>query len=198
MMDVREVHTMAQGIAIVGLNGSGKSTLNHLLSGELGYFEMDVEDYYFPQQKAHRQWALDHAQVRETEQQPYTAEQDQAQVEAALLQDMEAHPRFVLSCVKLNWSQALRDRIDMVFCLQVPLETRLARIRQREVRRFGARALPGGDMYEKQENFRALVSQRDPATVEASLATMPCPVVRLDGTRPLEENLAKMREALHG
>ncbi|MBQ8314097.1 MAG: AAA family ATPase [Clostridia bacterium] len=189
---------MAQGIAIVGLNGSGKSTLNHLLSRELGYFEMDVEDYYFPQQKAHRQWALDHTQVRETEQQPYTAEQDQAQVEAALLQDMEEHPQFVLSCVKLNWCQALRDRIDMVFCLQVPLETRLARIRQREVRRFGARALPGGDMYEKQESFRALISQRDPATVEASLAAMPCPVVRLDGTRPLEENLAKMRDALHG
>ena len=46
---------MAQGIAIVGLNGSGKSTLNHLLSRKLGYFERDVEDYYFPQQKAHRQ-----------------------------------------------------------------------------------------------------------------------------------------------
>ncbi len=188
---------MVQGIAIVGLNGSGKSTLNHLLAGELGYFEMDVEDYYFPQQKAHRQWALDHAQVWEQEQQPYAGEQDQAQVEAALLRDMEAHPQFVLSCVKLNWCQALRDRIGVVFYLQVPLEIRLARIRQREVRRFGQRALPGGDMYEQQERFRALISQREPATVEASLAAMPCSVVRLDGTRPLEETLAKMLEALN-
>ena len=188
---------MAQGIAIVGLNGSGKSTLNHLLSSALGYFEMDVEDYYFPQQKEHRQWALEHTQVQETEQQPYTAERDQMQVEAALLQDMEAHPRFVLSCVKLNWREALRSRIGVVFYLQVPLETRLARIRQREVRRFGARALPGGDMYEKQESFRALVSQREPAMVEASLADMPCPVFTLDGTRPLEENLARMISALN-
>lgn len=182
---------MAQGIAIVGLNGSGKSTLNHLLARELGYFEMDVEDYYFPEQKAHRQYALDHAEARPAAQ-PYTGERDQAQVEAALLQDMEAHPQFVLSCVKLNWCEALRSRIDVVFWLQVPLETRLDRIRQREVRRFGPRALPGGDMFEKQEAFRALVSKRDPAMVEASIATLPCPVIPLDGTRPLEENLAAM------
>lgn len=180
---------MAQGIAIVGLNGSGKSTLNHLLARELGYFEMDVEDYYFPEQKAHRQYALDHAEARPAAQ-PYTSERDQAQVEAALLRDAEAHPQFVLSCVKLNWCEALRDRIDVVFWLQVPLETRLDRIRQREVRRFGPRALPSGDMFERQEAFRALVSKRDPSMIEASVADLPCPVVQLDGTRPLEENLA--------
>lgn len=183
---------MAQGIAIIGLNGSGKSTLNHMLARELGWFEMDVEDYYFPEQKAHRQYALDHAERCEMEQLPYAAGRDQAEVEVALLRDMEAHPQFVLSCVKLNWCEALRSRIGVVFYVQVPLETRLERIRQREVRRFGSRALPGGDMYEKQEAFRALVSKRDPATVEASIADLPCPVVRLDGTRPLEESLAKM------
>ena len=182
---------MAQGIAIVGLNGSGKSTLNHLLARELGYFEMDVEDYYFPEQKAHRLYALDHTEVRPAAQ-PYAGERDHAQVEAALLRDMEAHPQFVLSCVKLNWCEALRSRIGLVFWLQAPLETRLDRIRQREVRRFGSRALPGGDMFEKQEAFRALVSKRDPAMVEASIAGLPCPVIRLDSTKPVEENLAAM------
>jgi len=98
----------------------------------------------------------------------------------------------VLSCVKLNWDEALRSRIGMVFWLQVPLEMRLDRIRQREVRRFGSRALPGGDMFEKQEAFRALVSKRDPSMVEDSIADLPCPVIHLDGTRPLEENLAAM------
>jgi len=182
---------MAQGIAIIGLNGSGKSTLNHMLARELGYFEIDVEDYYFPQQKAHRQWALDHAEVRPAEL-PYTAERDQAEVEAALLRDMTAHPQFILSCVRLNWCEALRSRVGVVFWLQVPLETRLERIRQREKKRFGDRALPGGDMFEKQEAFRALVSRRDPAMVEESLKGLRCPVVMLDGTRPLEENLRVM------
>ena len=48
---------MPYGIAIVGLNGSGKSTLGHALAKELGYFEIDVEDYYFPEQKESRQAA---------------------------------------------------------------------------------------------------------------------------------------------
>lgn len=38
---------MGNGIAIIGLNGSGKSTLGHALAKELGYYEIDVEDYYF-------------------------------------------------------------------------------------------------------------------------------------------------------
>mgnify|MGYP003306787199 FL=1 len=38
---------MIHGIAIMGLNGCGKSTLAHALSKALGFYEMDVEDYYF-------------------------------------------------------------------------------------------------------------------------------------------------------
>ena len=50
---------MKNGIAIVGLNGSGKSTLAHALAKELGFFEIDIEDYYFPAQKSSRQAALE-------------------------------------------------------------------------------------------------------------------------------------------
>jgi len=50
---------MREGIAIVGLNGSGKSTLGHALAKELSYYEIDVEDYYFPEQKESRRAALD-------------------------------------------------------------------------------------------------------------------------------------------
>ena len=50
---------MINGIAIMGLNGGGKSTLAHALSKYLGYYEMDVEDYYFPEQKSSRKHALD-------------------------------------------------------------------------------------------------------------------------------------------
>ena len=49
---------MIRGIAIMGLNGCGKSTLAHALSKALGFYEMDVEDYYFPHQKASRHMAL--------------------------------------------------------------------------------------------------------------------------------------------
>lgn len=187
-----------KGIAIIGLNGSGKSTLNHLLARELGFFEMDVEDYYFPAQKAHRLQVLDDGAAEVPAGRPYAAERTQTEVEAALLQDMERHPRFVFSAVKLNWCEALLRRIDVVFLLQVPLETRLERIRSREEKRFGERVLPGGDMYEQQRAFHELVSKRDPAMVEESAKQLACPVILLDGTRPPEENVARMLQTING
>ena len=50
---------MREGIAIVGLNGSGKSTLGHALAKALNLYEIDVEDYYFPEQRESRKAALD-------------------------------------------------------------------------------------------------------------------------------------------
>ena len=179
---------MAQGIAIIGLNGSGKSTLNHMLSRALGYFEMDVEDYYFPHQRTQRLQALDGAAGSSAEE-AYTREQPQEEVQAALLQDMAAHPRFVFSCVRMGWSSELLSHIGLAFWLQVPLEVRMQRIAQREEHRFGKRVLPGGDMYERQQSFHQLVARRDPASVAESIARLTCPVVELDGTLPPEENL---------
>ena len=50
---------MQEWIAIVGLNGSGKSTLGHALAKTLNYYEIDVEDYYFPEQQESRKAALE-------------------------------------------------------------------------------------------------------------------------------------------
>ena len=44
---------MGFGVLIFGQNGAGKSTLAHALAKKTGYWEMDVEDYYFPSQRAY-------------------------------------------------------------------------------------------------------------------------------------------------
>lgn len=186
------------GIAIIGLNGCGKSTLNHALCKHMGFYEMDVEDYYFPQQQEGRRWALEHASIRPCQGQlPYAQPQTKAQVCAALLRDMEAHPQFVLSCVQMNWQEDLLRHIDLAFLVQAPQNLRLERIQTREEKRFGGRVLPGGDMFDQQRDFRQMAQRRDPAAVEESAARLTCPVVQLDGTRPVEENLHRMLEAIH-
>lgn len=186
------------GIAIIGLNGCGKSTLNHALCKRIGFYEMDVEDYYFPQQREGRHWALEHAGIRPCQGQlPYTHPQTKEQVYAALLRDMETHPQFVLSCVQMNWQEDLLRHIDLAFLVQAPLNLRLERVQTREEKRFGSRVLPGGDMFDQQRDFRQIAQRRDPAAVEESAARLACPVVLLDGTRPVEENLHRMLEAIH-
>ncbi len=187
---------MTTGIAIVGLNGSGKSTLAHAFAGAAGYFEMDVEDYYFPTQREDRRRALEGLASDSTVEVPFDNGKTSAEVEAALLTDMLVHPRFVLSGVHLHWSAAVLSRIGQVFWIRTPTEIRLARIREREVRRFGARVLPGGDMFAEQERFHEMAASRTDASVEACLRGIACPVVMLDGMDSVEENLRRMRDVL--
>ncbi len=187
---------MATGVAIVGLNGSGKSTLAHAFAGSAGYFEMDVEDYYFPTQREDRRRALEGLASAAMESTPFADAQSHDQVEAALLADIREHPRFVLSGVHLDWSEEILSRIGLVFWIRTPTEIRLARIRDREVRRFGSRVLPGGDMFAEQERFHGMAAARTEALVEACLRGIRCPVVMLDGVDSVETNLRRMRDVL--
>lgn len=190
---------MAEGIAIFGLNGGGKSTLAHALAQRMGYYEMDVEDYYFPEQKMSRMSALENCSIPVTNHLgdlPFSCPRTKGEVEAALLEDSKAHPRFILSGVTLHWTEDILSQIRVAFWVQTPLEERLKRIQQREIRRFGSRVLPGGDMYAQQADFRRTVEQRDSKAVEETARSLSCPVIVLDGTLPLTDNLARMEEQL--
>lgn len=187
-----------RGVAIMGLNGSGKSTLAHALAKRTGFFEMDTEDYYFPEQRSSRAWALEHdgAAPELSGDIPYSNARTEAEAEAAMLDDIRAHPAFILSGVTMKWCEAICFRIDVAFLIQTPLEERMRRIRSREEKRFGARVLPGGDMFARQEAFRQKVQSRDPKAVEESAMRLGCPVVVLDGTLDVEENLNRMMNCI--
>jgi len=190
---------MAQGIAFCGLNGSGKSTLAHALAKATGYFEMDAEDYYFPEQKSSRQQALEGAENIKTYHLgdvPFSVPRTKDEVQAAMLADMQAHPQFVLAGVTIRWRSEILERIGLVFWVQTPAEERVRRIQMREEFRFGDRVLPGGDLYEQQYEFRKMAFERDIGAVEQSLQGLKCPVLRLDGTLPVEQNLKTILERL--
>ena len=186
-------------VAVLGLNGAGKSTLAHALARELSLFEMDGEDYYFPDQAEDRRWALDHQGAglpENREHFPFSHPVSKEEAAAALLRDAAAHPDFVLSCVRLNWGPALSGLLTLAVVLDTPAPERLRRLEDREIRRFGDRVLPGGDMAAQQEAFRAQCAGRGPEEIEASLAGLTCPILRLDGARPTEENLQVIRQFL--
>ncbi len=184
---------MIRGIAILGLNGAGKSTVAHALAKALHCAEMDAEDYYFPEQSESRRNALEgivDGSIRTLGEKPFSVSRTKDEAQAMLLRDISAHPRFVLSGVTMNWCEEIRSRIDIAFWIQAPLEIRLQRIRDRERRRFGDRVLPGGDMAEQQIQFCEMAARRDPQVVEQSIRELHCPARELDGTLPIEENVA--------
>lgn len=187
------------GIAIFGLNGGGKSTLTHALAKKLGYFEMDVEDYYFPEQKSSRQWSLENDDIIETQhlgELPFSVPRTKKEVESAILRDIKVHPKFILAGVTMNWSDEILSQIKIAFWVQTPVEERVRRIKEREEKRFGKRVLSGGDMYEQQADFRKFVENRDATSVEETAKKLPCPIVILDGTIAVEENVKKIMEMM--
>ncbi|MBD5481833.1 MAG: hypothetical protein HDR15_04785 [Lachnospiraceae bacterium] len=190
---------MIRGIAVIGLNGAGKSSIAHILAKTLGYAEMDVEDYYFPEQKESRQKALEGVYVPPNYlgTLPFSVSRTKEEVQCMLLHDLSPNTGFILSGVTMNWSEEILSKIDLAFWVQAPLEIRLHRIRAREEKRFGSMALPGGAMYEQQQQFREVVADRDPKTVEQSISKLHCPVHMLDGTLPVKENVDLISRYVH-
>ncbi len=191
---------MIQGIAIFGLNGGGKSTLTHALAKQIGYFEMDVEDYYFPEQRESRKLALENNNITDTEhlgELPFSNPRTKSEVQSAIMENIKTHPRFIISGVTMNWNEEILSCIGIAFWVQTPLEERLKRIQEREEKRFGARVLEGGDMFSQQMEFRKVVKNRDSKAVEECALKLGCPVIVIDGTLSVEHNLEKMIDNLN-
>lgn len=82
--------------------------------------------------------------------------------------------------------------------------TRLARIKQREYERFGARILPDGDMYDHHQAFLQWAAGYDDGGLDTRSAVLhnewqkqlACSILTVDGTAPLAETAARVEELL--
>ena len=170
---------MTRGILIVGLNGCGKTTLGRALAARLGWLRLDVEDYYFPDMTV-----------------PYANARSKDEVRRRMLEDIRAYGDFVLSSVRADLGEAIRSHAALAAWLQAPAGLRMSRIEQRELQRFGARVLPGSDMYEGQRRFHAMAAARTDASVEEILIGLDCPVLALDAALPIEVNVERILSSL--
>ena len=163
---------MKFGICVCGLNGSGKTTLAEALAKELNFKHIDIEHYYF-----------------ESSDNPYSSSRPQNEVELLLLKDMKQYSCFVFSAVNGNYTAEINSFYNLIIYLEAPLEVRMERIKRRAVDRFGNRVLFGGDMYLQEEEFFAYARSRMPEKILNWLKKTSCKVIRLDGTKPIEENI---------
>lgn len=168
-----------KGVFILGLNGAGKTTLGRALAEKLGWLRMDVEDYYFPDMTV-----------------PYANARSREEVEQLMLADIRANGHFVLSSVSADLCDEIRAYCALAVWLRVPKSVRMSRIEQRELARFGARVLPGGDMYEQQLRFHEYAGKRDESVVSRAIETLNCPVLTLNAAQPIEHSVQQIIDAL--
>ena len=166
-------------IHIMGASGSGVTTLGRALADRLALPHHDSDDYlWLPT-------APPCGQLREIPQR------------LRLMREMFL-PRidWVLSGAVASWGDELIPLFDLVVFLVTPRELRLERLRAREAVHFGTDAIaPGGWHHEETEAFMEWASHyeasdregRNLVKHEAWVSRLPCPVVRVDGSRPLAD-----------
>jgi adenylate kinase family enzyme len=182
--------TMVDHIHILGASGSGTSTLGDALTQSFGYVHLDTDDYFWEP-------------TEPPFQQPRARQQRQALLGAAL----DAHPRWVLSGSLCGWGDIFIPRFDLVIFLCIPQEIRIARLTEREQRRFGQEALvPGGAMHDAHVAFMNWAAAYDEGgddmrsrrRHEQWLAALPCPCICLEGPLTVEAQVTRLKKVLAG
>lgn len=166
---------MGTGIIVCGLNGSGKSTLGKALAESLGFHFIDNEDLFFP--KSDPEYL-------------YASPRSHKEVEELLMSEVKKHKNFILAAVKGNYGEAILPLYQYVVLMEVTKDVRLQRLKNRSFQKFGSRMLPGGDLYRQEKAFFDLVSSRDDNEAAEWAESMNCPIIKVDGTKPIEENTA--------
>ena len=169
-------------VIICGMNGSGKSTLGRALAEHLGWRFLDNEDLYFPKtDPAH----------------PFAVERTQDEVKQLLLEALRQDEQLIFASVRGNYGEAALPYYKAAVLVEVPREIRLARVKERSLRKFGQRMLPGGDLYESERRFFDIVAARPEDYATRWLNGLDIPVLRVDGTRPVGENIAIIKNWLN-
>jgi adenylate kinase family enzyme len=182
-MKTRRIHVM-------GASGSGVTTLGRALADAMALPCHDSDDYFWLPTTP-----------------PYRVQRDRSDRVRLMEEVFLPRADWVLSGSLAGWGDPLIPKFDLVVFMKTPREVRLARLRTREATHFGADAVaPGGWRHDDTEAFVDWASHyedgdREGRTLDkhlAWLAKLPCPVLRLDGSRPLPELVAEVRRALDG
>ena len=169
------------GILIFGLNGAGKSTLGKALADHIGYEFIDNEDLFFP--KSDPSYA-------------FSAVRSKEEVIQLLEERIRNHDRFVFAAVKGDYGDQFISSLNHIILVEAPKQIRSQRVRNRSYQKFGDRILPGGDLFEKENKWFSITDSRPEAYVTTWLETVQRPVIRIDGTLPVEKNIAFLMSAL--
>ena len=167
-------------IHIFGASGSGTSTLGRAICEKTGFRFLDSDDYL---------WLPTDPR--------FTTKRPAAERAALLERDIEAAENAVVSGSLVGWGDPLMPRFTLAVRLAVPKDIRMERLMRREQERYGDRVRPGGDMYQIHRDFLTWAAAYDdgPATMRSRAMhdlwqqKLTCPLLVLDGERPVDELL---------
>jgi len=176
---------MIKTIHIVGTSGSGTSTLGQALEREHGYKWLDTDNYFwFPTDP------------------PFNQSRPREERAALMEAELQKHDKCVISGSPCGWGDIFIPCFDLVVFIDTPTAIRIERLQKREYERFGERIRKGGDMYEEHTGFIEWAKTYDTNNPpercrklhEEWFKLLKCPLLRVDGIKPVEELLKQICE----
>jgi adenylate kinase family enzyme len=164
-------------IHIFGASGAGTSSLGRALAERLGIAHLDTDDFFWMPTDP-----------------PFTLVRPRETRLAMLTAALDAATEgWALSGSLVGWGDPSIPRFALAVFLTLAAELRLARLRERERRRYGAAIEPGGARHTAHLDFMDWNARYDTggpdmrsrAQHEAWIERLPCPVLRLDSAQPV-------------
>lgn len=170
-------------VNFLGASGVGTSTVGRLLADALRITHFEADDYYHGPSDP-----------------PFQNLRSPEERCELLTRDLGKCDGWVLSGGIVGWEPLPVIDLTFVVFLWVPTHIRIERLRRRERERFGTRIDLGGDMHETHEEFIDWASKYDTGNIEGKtldlheehLQSLNCPVLRLRGDLPANENLSSI------
>lgn len=170
-------------IHLFGASGSGTTTLGSALAEHMGVPPFDVDDFFW-----------------EKTEPPFTTIVPVPLRQERLRSALADRAGWILSGSLTGWGDFLIPEFDLVVFLALPPLIRMERLRRRECQRNGERILEGGDLHQQHRAFMTWaegydqggLEMRSRATHEAWMATLACPVLRLEGDLELDGKVARV------
>jgi len=174
-------------IHITGASGAGTTTLAKAICRKFGHAHLDSDDYFWEQTDP-----------------PFVKTRPAEARQELLKKAMDACDSSVISGSLTGWGDIFIPVFQLVIYIHAPVDIRLARLQERELQRFENRILPGGDMANTHQQFLLWASQYDEGGLDmrsaghhaAWLKKISCPIVRLNGTLPTDDNIALLEKLL--
>jgi len=174
-------------IHIFGGSGSGTTTLGRAIKDAYGFEHLDVDDYYWLPTKF-----------------PFTEKRGVQERQDLLRGDMKVAGNCVISGSLCGWGDIFIPCFSLAVYMVTPVDLRMERLLKREKELFGDRILEDGDMCENHMEFVEWARSYDTAGSNIRSAALHeewqmqilCPVIRMDGTLSMQEQLKEVQRYL--
>jgi thymidylate kinase len=107
---------------------------------------------------------------------------------------IRSNRKSVVSGSLCGWGDVFIPKFDLVVFVDALAAVRIERLKKRESERFGDRIRKGGDMHAEHLKFIEWAARYDTGGLdmrsrslhEEWLTKCPCPIIRVDGTKPID------------